>query len=182
MRRLGRAAILVSLVESLRSHESWCGETNIQKATYFLQELAKVPLEFNFTLYKYGPYSFDLSDELTYLCGESFLEIEIRDAKYGPSYATGEMSEFLVERFPKTLRRFQTQVEFVASWLGDKYVPELERLATALYVRLSSKALSSVGERAAKIQRLKPHIGRIDAKNAVEEVDDMLEEFEAVAD
>lgn len=46
MKRLQRDAVILSLIENLRSKGSWCGETHIQKATYFIQELLRVPLEF----------------------------------------------------------------------------------------------------------------------------------------
>jgi hypothetical protein len=35
MKRLKQAAILISLINKLDEKDSWCGETNIQKATYF---------------------------------------------------------------------------------------------------------------------------------------------------
>ena len=47
MNRLERATILVTLIEKLSMEGSWCGETHVQKATYFLQELMGVPLGFN---------------------------------------------------------------------------------------------------------------------------------------
>ena len=59
MDRLRRAAILTQLVGNLRREGSWCGETHVQKATFFLQELMEVPLGFNFVLNKHGPFSFD---------------------------------------------------------------------------------------------------------------------------
>jgi uncharacterized protein YwgA len=60
MDRLRRAAILTRLIEQLRNGGSWCGETHVQKATFFLQELLNVPLSLDFILYKHGPFSFDL--------------------------------------------------------------------------------------------------------------------------
>jgi len=144
MKRLQQAAILVSLIEALEEKESWCGETNIQKTTYFLQELMGVPLGCEFILYKYGPYSFDLSENLTHLCADSFLDLEVRDRRYGPSYTSGDMRDYLVNRFPKTLRRYQDKIVYVSDKLGSKHVPELERLATALYVRLIKSDLQSI--------------------------------------
>ena len=44
MERLPRSAILLTLVEELHAHGSWCGETHVQKCVYFAQELFKVPL------------------------------------------------------------------------------------------------------------------------------------------
>lgn len=84
MERLAREAVLLSLVEKLRQAGSWCGETHVQKATYFLQEVAGVPLGFPFILYKHGPFSFDLRDELTAMRADGFLTLEPRDP-YGAS-------------------------------------------------------------------------------------------------
>ena len=176
MKQLQRAATLVSLVESLRENKSWCGETTIQKASFFLQELTEVPLEFEFVLYKYGPYSFELTDELTALRADSILALEVPDPSYGPSYFPGGMSGFVLERFPKTVNRCKEQVQFVAERLGSKGVAELERLATALYVRLRDKEKSGVTARANEIVRLKPHIRKPDAELAVREIDKMWDE------
>jgi len=65
-------SLLVSLVEKMKNGGSWCGETHVQKCVYFLQQLLKVPMEFNCIMYKHGPYSFDLNDELAFLRGVSF--------------------------------------------------------------------------------------------------------------
>jgi uncharacterized protein YwgA len=100
MKRLQRAAVLVSLIEAMREQGSWCGETNIQKACFFLQEVTRVPLGFDFILYRYGPYSFDLTDELTALRADSIFALRIRDPKYGPCYQPGELSNLVKHQFP----------------------------------------------------------------------------------
>lgn len=78
MKKLQRDAILLSLINEMKAKGSWCGETHIQKATYFLQELLGVPLNFEFILYKHGPYSFDLGDEVTAMRADSLLEYQTR--------------------------------------------------------------------------------------------------------
>ena len=85
MNRLQRAAVLTALADELRKRGSWCGETHLQKATYFLQSLLGVPLGYEFILYKHGPYSFDLHDELTALCTDQLLELRPQPYPYGPS-------------------------------------------------------------------------------------------------
>ena len=176
MKKLQRAAVLLSLIEAMRQRDSWCGETNIQKACYFLQELAGVPLKLDFVLYKYGPYSFELADELTALRADSILTLGVRDPRYGPCYAPGELGDLVKSRFPKTINRFQNKVDFVASKLGTKGIGELERLATALYVSLERKTRPGIKARASKITTLKPHISLQAAEEAVREVDSMFGE------
>ena len=52
MERLRRASLFLALNEELRNSGSWAGETHMQKATFFLQELMSVPMEFDFVLYQ----------------------------------------------------------------------------------------------------------------------------------
>ena len=176
MERLRRAAVLVSLIKAMKENKSWCGDTHIQKACYFLQELLKVRLEFRFTLYKYGPYSFDLNDELSALRADDFLHLYVRDPQYGPCYSPGEMSGRLKQSFPKTIGRCRGRVDFIAEQLGDKRVSELERLATALYVRTTESDELDVDKAAERIVHYKRHISMRSAIDAVKRVDEMRKE------
>lgn len=180
MNRMPRAAIIISLIEALKAKDSWCGETNVQKACYFLQELTSVPLALEFVLYKYGPYSFELTDELTSMRADGLLALRVRDPRYGPCYVSGELAGPLLERFPKTTARYANEVEFVAQQLGGKGVADLERLATALYVRKEAGA-GGANARASQITQLKPHISLSDAQAAVREVDKMVIEAKQLA-
>ena len=102
MNRMQQDAVLLSLINEMKAKGSWCGETHIQKAAYFLQALMQVPMSFEFILYKHGPYSFDLNDEVTALRADRLLEYKTR-LPYGPSlFPTKEGQEFLI-RYPKTL-------------------------------------------------------------------------------
>ena len=56
--------VVIKLLDALKKNGSWCGETHIQKAVFFLKAIKKVPVDFNFILYKHGPFSFDLRDHL----------------------------------------------------------------------------------------------------------------------
>ena len=171
MKRLQRAAVLLSLVKALKQKGSWCGGTHIQKATFFLQDLLEVPLGFSFVLYKHGPYSFDLTDELTALRADSVMDLQVRDSRYGPCYSAGELGDVVIRRCSATARRYQPQVDFVAEKLGSKGVVELEQVATALYVSLKEGAGTPAEERAVRINKVKPHISIAEARQAVNEVD-----------
>ena len=47
MKRSQKLALLTLLNREMLSRGSWCGETHIQKATFFLQELLGVDAGFN---------------------------------------------------------------------------------------------------------------------------------------
>jgi hypothetical protein len=177
MDRLRRAAVLMRLIQKLREQGSWCGETHVQKATFFLQELMKVPLGFDFILYKHGPFSFDLRDELTGLRADDLLVLEPH-WPYGPRMAPTERSNYIERIFSKTLDNYDCLISFIAQKLGPKDVIELERLATALYVTKRASAGMSAEKRADVLTELKPHISKDIAIPAVEAADWMIREAE----
>ena len=174
MKRMQRAALLTKLINELHGHQSWCGETHIQKAVYFAQNLAGIPTGYDFILYKHGPFSFDLRDELTALRADGLLEIEPCQP-YGAHMVLTKRSVYIQEFYPRTLGRYHQEIVFTARTLGNRGVVELERMATALYVSKESGVGESERDRAEKMTILKPHISMRDALDAVREVDRILE-------
>ncbi len=175
MDRLKRAAILSRLVEKMRRQGSWGGETHIQKAVYFLQELLKVPMDFEFVIYRHGPFSFDLRGELTALRGDNILRLEPQPAPYGPKLGIAEQAEYIQGLYSQTVGSFERHIAFVSDWLGGKDVNELERLSTAHWVTTRHSS-ASTDEQVGELTRLKPHISRADALDAFEQVKRMAAE------
>lgn len=174
MNRLQRAAILLSLIERLRERGSWCGETHIQKAVYFLQELAGGAPGFDYILYKHGPFSFDLRDELTACRADGLLDIFANPVPYGPSLYPTKAGRSLIERYPKTVGEYRKVIDFVAESLAVKRVSELERLATALYANSHKEQLAikdGTEDIARRINELKPHVSVEDAMRALAEIE-----------
>lgn len=168
--------VVLSLIEKLDLYGSWCGETHIQKSLYFLQEMLGVPTGYDFILYKHGPFSFDLKDELGVMRANMIIKLKSQPYPYGPSLYPGEAAERLKELYPKTTKEYERQIEFIARKLSRFRVTELERLATALYVTLEEGMNKSLQARAMRIVELKPHIIINEAASAVEEVDSLMAE------
>lgn len=177
MDRIKKAALLTKLIDELRRRESWCGETHVQKATLFLQALTGVPTQFDFILYKHGPFSFDLRDELTSLRADDLLKLEPQ-WPYGPRIAPTEHSKYVQRICSKTLERYDDRIAFVTEKLGGKGVAELERLATAFFLTQREDG-ASVCARATLLTKVKPHITEEEATAAVGEVDNMRREWSA---
>jgi hypothetical protein len=173
MERLQRAAVLFVLNEELRKAGSWAGETHMQKATFFLQELMGVLLAFDFVLYKHGPFSFDLRDELTFMRAHGFFQLESQ-YPYGPTLVSGPKAELLQTAFREPIKRYIPEIRFVANRLGGKTVASLERTATALYIALREPAIT---DRVQRLINLKPHIPLPDAKEAVSEIEQIVRDL-----
>jgi hypothetical protein len=166
MKSRQREAVLAELAHGLWRHDSWCGETHLQKASFLLEALCGVPLGLNHILYKYGPYSAALSDELVVMKADGLLEaLAVRG--YGPRLQpTPAAKAQLAARWPRTLKRYAAAIEFVASRVGARGVAELERLATAVWVR---RELPEAAERdqALRVVEIKPHVSLDEAVAAI---------------
>jgi uncharacterized protein YwgA len=169
MKRLAKAAVLMTLTEGLENAGSWCGETHIQKATFVLQEAVGVPLEYDFVLYKHGPFSFDLRDELQSFQGDGLIELRPQNYPYGPRLHPTSQGVSLRERFPKTLARYSQQVAQVVEFVRDRNVASLERLATALLLINQDPRVPN-GEVVERLRKVKPHVSEDAASVAVDEV------------
>lgn len=90
MNRLQRAAVITRLLDELHQQGSWCGETHVQKSVYFLQALLNVPTDYEFILYKHGPFSFELKDALSEFRADGLIDLIAQPYPYGPSYDATE--------------------------------------------------------------------------------------------
>lgn len=166
-----RRALLIALIRAMRRAESRTDETHIQKCVYFLNHLMGVSTGHPFVLYKHGPYSFELHDELTAMRIRLLLELVPR-APYGPSFVLGPFAERLHQRFSRTISANMVALEFVAKRLAPSDIGDLERLATALYVKTRNP--DAKPDQLAKILvNLKPHIPPPLATAAVEEINSL---------
>jgi hypothetical protein len=168
-------AVLVGLSRRLSQKGSWTGETHLQKAAYLLSELRGIDFDFDFILYKHGPFSFELRDELAYMRAEGLLESVVPDPRYGPQLLATKEGEALVGLLGERTERYGASLEWVANTLGGRGVMELERLATAMWMTRKEPG-SSVRERAEALVGVKPHISLDDAITSVEEIDGFLAE------
>jgi uncharacterized protein YwgA len=170
---LVQEAVIVGLAKRLADRGSWGGETHLQKAAYLLSELHGVDFDFEFILYKHGPYSFELHDELSYMAAEGLIESHVANPRYGPQLRVTERGQELEQDFQKTMKRYEEAVKWVADALGGRGVMDLERLATATWMTRHAST-NSVRARADALVEVKPHISLEDAIESVEEIDELM--------
>ncbi len=169
-----KKAIVTTLMRSLAKEGSWCGETHVQKAVFMLQTLTEVPTGYYYVLYKHGPFSFDLRDELATMRAEKIVELVIRTPDYGPAIVPTANSDRLEKAASAILPDFQRQITFVAQAVGKKGVAELERLATVLYISPEFSVADTTDSKARALRKIKPHISQADAITAVTEAQELM--------
>lgn len=174
MNRLQRMVVLTALCRRMREMGSLCGETHIQKATYFLQTVARIPLGFSFVLYRFGPFSFDLRDELIEMQADDLLRPHPQ-GPYGPTISPTGRSEKIVSKFPVTLGRYGSAIAFVVDALGNRPAAALEQLGMALYLKTAENLLDPV-RIAGRLCEAKPYVSHDEGDRAAR---DMLAIFNA---
>ena len=181
MKPVEKNVIVLELADRLREKGSWCGETHVQKAVYFLQELLKVQLDFDFVLYKHGPFSFELQDELVSLRAYELLELEPQPNGYGPKLILSESGRALEQKSLGIVNQYSRQIDWLAGQLGKEGVVRLERLGTALYVsREKQLAGKSEDEIITRVVELKPHVTKDQAELALREIRKMEKESQSI--
>jgi len=169
-------ALLLELLEAMDKRGSWCGETHLQKAAYFLQEAANVPLDLDFVLYKHGPYSFELHEALGDMRARFLVDIKPQPAPYGPSLKASPSAQIVAKASSETVSTHKTQIESVAEKLSGHGAVDLERLATALYVL---RNYPGDEDQVGLMHQLKPHITAERAAEALAAVNNILQEMDS---
>ena len=169
MERLKKATLISEMLNRMIDKGSWAGETHLQKCLFFLQEMREVPTGYVFQLYKYGPFSFDLRDEIVQLRGVGMISLFSRKYPYGSSLKVSELGQSLRKHFPKTLEKYTDDLDFVTKHFGDLNATELGKLATAYYFILQ-KENSSDEEIAKKINDVKSYISIPEGMEAAKKV------------
>ena len=179
MNQLVQEAVLAGLSRRLQEQGSWAGETHLQKAAYLLSELHGVDFDFDFILYKHGPFSFELRDELAHMQAEGLIRSVVPDPRYGPQLLATQTGTELEELLNRMSERYGPALDWIAEQLGGRGVMDLERLATAMW--MTRKEPGSVKARAEAVVKVKPHISLDDAMTSVEKIDRLLTESDSVA-
>ena len=169
--------LVAEMVEQMRDSGGWAGETHIQKGLYFWKTLCGTPFSYNFILYKHGPYSFDLHNDMGRMMADRILNLEPR-YPYGPSFSQGRSAINVAKQYQETLKRYRGAMAFVVKSIGNLDVRTLERYATALYVLKANPRINDT-EIGRMITKLKPHISSEEAFEALRAVRTLIDEANA---
>jgi uncharacterized protein YwgA len=173
---LREAAIIATLIDRVAATGRFCGETLVQKSVFFLKELFHVPLSAGFQLYYYGPFSFELRDQLQGMQADDF--VKVKPHQYGAMFVASERYVLLQRQFPKTIEKYGREIQFVTEQLATRGVGQLEPLATALFLTREHPE-ASVEDRARELNVIKPHVDLPLAIQSVKQIDTWIEQYAA---
>jgi|GEM_PF-3148695 len=128
---LDSGAWVAASAETLNEHGSWTGRIHMHKLLFVADvlELAKPPFEF--VLYDYGPYSFDLDAEIIDAEMTGVVARSYPKSGYGPRYTPTLNGKEVARSLPNAQRDALRQV---ARCFGGRTSQDLELIATCLWM------------------------------------------------
>ena len=164
-----KPALIGYLVKTLKKRypNKQIGKTVIQKLTYILNR--KEITDFHYSLYHYGPYSFQVSEELQFAEDIGIVSVKwMRDKGYFID-ATDKLKEFenLLTDAEKEI------IEKIANKYGKFNAVELSIIATALY--LKDELHVPDNQLIDYIRRLKPNYSKEFIKDVLQKAEILVE-------
>lgn len=134
MKKELRINVIVSIVETLRKRDIDLGKVQFQKLIYFLQEMG-IPLGYRYEIYHYGPYSFELAQELNTLDTLGIVNVAPDPTGYGYGIMPGKhIGDFYERKDLDVIEPYKKQIDFVLDHLGRDGSSKIELKATIHYV------------------------------------------------
>jgi len=163
MAAMDRDTILLNLISYLNK-SGYPGITHIQKSFYVFQELHLKEPAFKYTIYQYGPYSFDLQEKVEEFLALGRVDRFVINDKGGIGYN-------LKKEPPET--DYNNLLEKIVVEFGTKPVAELERICTTLYVvkQNPQEQKKAIVE---KVKTIKPHFSEESIDEAFTQVNELL--------
>lgn len=153
------------------------GKTAVMKYLFILQEVFKVPFEYEFSLYTYGPYCADVLSDLDY--SEAIDAVKLYNVCSGtggycirPSTKTEEY----ISKSDSFLKDYDKEIKEVISLFGKMTARDLELRSTIIYMYKNyinnSWAISS-DEIASDVNQIKPHFTNEEILSAYDQLEAM---------
>jgi uncharacterized protein YwgA len=157
-------ALILAIIEKLRARGCRTGKTHVIKGLFLAGAAGEIEQLYDFFLYKHGPYSTDIESNLEQMTSYGGITAEPALDGYGVMLSPGEMAEFVKRRASLT-PKIERAIDHVCRFIGPKNVVQLERLATAAWIRTRER-IKDHDAVAARLHELKPHISLAEAQKA----------------
>lgn len=165
-------AVILAVIDGLKNEGSWTGKTHVQKSLFLAQAARAFEVQFEFVLYKHGPYSFDLEHEMEEMKSYGAMQAEPVSG-FGVILSPGPTASLVKDRaaLPDEIK---PNINRISKFIGKRNVIELERLATAAWIR-TREGMDDPVQAATRLHELKPHIQITEAEEAGKELHSLLD-------
>jgi len=153
------------------SRRARLGRTALMKLLFFLQESKGVPLNYQFSLYSYGPFD---SDVLADISTAERLNVLKSSTVYYPSgtgyeYSPGSEVESVEELAGGFIALHKESIDWVLDHFAGKKAGELELLSTILFVAKYHNP-KTVAKLIEQVELIKPHFSQEQIQKGFDEL------------
>lgn len=154
-----RRGIILDLVRKCSSMWGSTRKVQVQKFIYFLQEVMGIKLGYRYEMYHYGPFCFELNDDLETMDVMGVINIEDNPSGYGFNISTGAYAGEPDAEDADFLRQHERAIEDIVEW-GEMKAEKLEIISTVHFVDSILKRKKNLDDKKTvieEVERLKPH-------------------------
>jgi uncharacterized protein YwgA len=176
MDRENRIKLLLHLINKLNKGKQKfrSGETSIQKLIYFTMKMKDVPFEYKYTLYNYGPYSFELGEDLRDMENSHIILKEPDPSDFGFRFLPNLEMKY-VQDVIKEYTEYDGKMERVIDEFKMKPAKYLALISTFMYVDDTQKPKDDQ-EQIELVSKIKPMFSKWELEGALNEYKEMLSE------
>jgi len=125
--------LIVHIATALKD-KTLVGKTKLQKLIFLMNELRRLPIDYRFQFYTYGPYASSLSGDVSYLSAIGALHISYDASINTYDVRPGDEAPHFLEKAAEYLQSHGADINAVLEGFGHKKAKELELVATLVYV------------------------------------------------
>lgn len=172
LRKINEIAAITELIEKAEQAGAKLGRTQLMKLLFMLKAVKGVPLNYNFSLYTYGPFDSEVLDDVAYAeqLGAIRSQVEVFPKGYQYRFSKGEKAKDILDSNADFLGKYSELFDWVLGEFGGRDASELEMVSTLLFVDMAAaerKEKMSPDQLVSKVTEIKPHFPRNRIEDAV---------------
>jgi uncharacterized protein YwgA len=165
--RWNQYGIIAELASKLEGVSPQFGKTVLQKLVFILQEVYKVPCDYEYTLYNYGPYSNELAGDLSFFASLDGVKVEWNQG-LGYKILPAPKTDHFRQKVRAFLDKYKNSIDEVINKFGRMSARELELCSTIIYV--FNQSLTGKDDLIFRVKEIKPHFSINEINDAVKQL------------
>lgn len=152
---------LVTYVVNVVGSERPIGKKAVQKFLHLIEDAAKVPTGYDFSIYTYGPFSRTLASEIDFLASKKALDV-VFVSQFGTyEISPGENANEVINQGSDYIAKNKSKIDTVLSKLKGKGASELELYSTLVFLIAHVESLNTDEKIIDKLLSLKPKYAKV---------------------
>ena len=162
----------LDIIHELALKNAGLGKTAMMKYLFLLQNVYKLPLNYSFEIYTYGPYSSEVMEDIDFANRKKLISVETDTSSKYVGYIIKASDTRPDNQFAE---KYQGEIKELLELFGHKSAKELELLTTIVYLYgIAKKNAWDCGQDAiaTDVHEIKPHFDINVIKREYENLDE----------